>query len=273
MHADRHAGYSYSGPCAAWAYRCLDVSPSTRRVFVLGPSHTYYLRGMALTTFEQYVTPFGDLQTDTETLRKLFSTGHFDLIPRKKDIEEHSIEMHIPYLHTMLSRALPPESQFPLIVPMLIGDLKASEEKAAGQILAPYLSDHENLFIVSSDFCHWGRRFSYTAYVPGGDIPVAGPYSLRRDDEVNGQAIHEAIKVLDEAAMEAVETGSHEKLWENIRLTRNTVCGRHPIGVMMAAMEAMGTGKKFKFVRYERSSLVKVVHDSSVSYGSAYAAL
>lgn len=59
----------------------------------------------------------------------------------------------------------------------------------------------------------------------------------------------------------------------------NTVCGRHPIGVMMAAVEevrkqdgdqAVG---EFRFVRYERSSEVKKVSESSVSYASAFAVM
>ena len=31
-------------------------------------------------------------------------------------------------------------------------------------MLAPYLADPSNLFIVSSDFCHWGARFNFTFY-------------------------------------------------------------------------------------------------------------
>ncbi|KAJ2906793.1 Protein MEMO1 [Zalerion maritima] len=268
-----HAGYSYSGPCAAWAYKALDVSPSTKRVFVLGPSHTYYLRGMALTTFHKYATPLGDFATDTTTLGSLYSTGSFGLIPRKRDIEEHSLEMHIPYLYAMLKLVLPTDAEVPPIVPILIGDISGDKEKEAGRILAPYLSNPENSFIVSSDFCHWGLRFQYTAYVPSSTIPDSGPKRLRSSEEPSGQSIHESIKVLDDAAIEAIETGSHDKFLSNLRCTQNTVCGRHPIGVVMAAMEALNTGKKFKFVRYERSSLVTDVDDSSVSYGSAYAVL
>jgi len=80
--------------------------------------------------------------------------------------------------------------------------------------------------------------------------------------------------------MHAIEGGRHELFLENLRETGNTVCGRHPIGVVMAAVEclekegklAQGKGR-FKFVRYERSSDVVEVEDSSVSYASAYAVL
>lgn len=62
--------------------------------------------------------------------------------------------------------------------------------------------------------------------------------------------------------------------------TGNTVCGRHPIGVVMGAIEEVRKqqeGKqetgKFKFVRYERSSEVKRISESSVSYASAFAVM
>lgn len=31
-----------------------------------------------------------------------------------------------------------------------------------GKIFAPYLADPQTLFVISSDFCHWGQRFRYT---------------------------------------------------------------------------------------------------------------
>lgn len=80
--------------------------------------------------------------------------------------------------------------------------------------------------------------------------------------------------------MEAIESGSHEKLIRNLKDTGNTVCGRHPIGVLMAAIEALrGDGKveedkgRCRFVRYERSGDVRDLGDSSVSYASAFAVL
>lgn len=83
--------------------------------------------------------------------------------------------------------------------------------------------------------------------------------------------------------MAAIESGSHEAFLTVLRETGNTVCGRHPIGVVMAALEVLlkeegeeEQGKKrgkFRFVRYERSSDVKRVGDSSVSYASAFAVL
>lgn len=80
--------------------------------------------------------------------------------------------------------------------------------------------------------------------------------------------------------MDAVEAGGHEGFLRVLRETGNTVCGQHPIGVVMAAVEALrekgevedGKGR-FSFVRYERSGLVEGVGESSVSYASAFAVI
>lgn len=50
------------------------------------------------------------------------------------------------------------------IIPILVGSLTPEKEALYGQLLAPYLIDPQNLFIISSDFCHWGSRFRYTYY-------------------------------------------------------------------------------------------------------------
>jgi AmmeMemoRadiSam system protein B len=75
--------------------------------------------------------------------------------------------------------------------------------------------------------------------------------------------------------MDAIETGKHDAFIQELQSTGSTVCGRHPIGVVMAGLESLeGEGKgKFKFVRYERSSDAMSYTDSSVSYASAYAVL
>lgn len=46
----------------------------------------------------------------------------------------------------------------------MIGSLATEQEQMYGEIFAKYLADPQNLFIISSDFCHWGSRFRYTYY-------------------------------------------------------------------------------------------------------------
>ncbi len=42
------------------------------------------------------------------------------------------------------------------IVPVMVGSLSPDKEHSYGSIFSKYLSDPDNLFVISSDFCHWG---------------------------------------------------------------------------------------------------------------------
>lgn len=226
---------------------------------------------------------------DTTLCDELRKTGDFSNIPVNREIEEHCLEMHAPYLWKRLEQTFGGDSdKFPPIVPIIVGVLNETEEKAYGNILAPYLKDDGNVFIISSDFCHWGKNYSYAPqYIDG---KLRNPYGhssslcdLSHIDlgfkDVSVPPLHEIIKKLDEMAMEAVESGNHGEFHKLISKTKNTVCGSHPIGVVMAALEALACegladGKgKFKFIQYQRSGLVVDKRDYSVSYASAYAVL
>lgn len=281
----RHAGYSYSGLAAAWAYKSLDLS-NAKRIFLLGPSHALYLPGCALTKHANYATPLGALAIDRAIVQELAETGKFDIMRADSDETEHSMEMHLPYIYKMLSHTFKSAPEFPPLIPILVGNTSPEAEKEYGKILAPYLADPTSVFVVSSDFCHWGLRFQYTYYLPASPSSAAassgGGYSLKkREKNPTDPPIHESIGRLDKLVMDAIETGKHEEFLGNLRETGNTVCGRHPIGVLMAAIEVLekegkapgGEKGKFKFVRYERSSEVEDISDSSVSYASAYAIL
>merc|ERR1740139_933699 len=65
-----HAGYSYSGPTAAWAYKHINRI-GIRRIFLLGPSH------------HEYSSPLGPLQVDLQASDTLRQTGLFDDMTRK----------------------------------------------------------------------------------------------------------------------------------------------------------------------------------------------
>lgn len=112
-----HAGYSYCGACAGFAYR--QISPAVvwvffcfvffcqtiicwyncrKRIFILGPSHHVRLRGCALSIADKYETPLYDLKIDTSVNRELEQTGEFSWMDMSTDENEHSIEMHLPYI-------------------------------------------------------------------------------------------------------------------------------------------------------------------------------
>jgi len=91
--------------------------------------------------------------------------------------------------------------------------------------------------------------------------------------------IHASISALDHEAMSLLTLPSapasvaHDNFAAYLERTRNTICGRHPIGVLLGALAVLEEGGRtstIKWVRYEQSSQCFTVNDSSVSYASAY---
>lgn len=126
-----------------------------KRVFILGPSHHHYFEGCAVSPFETYATPLGPLEIDQEVNKSLLKNQAFTVMNRDVDKEEHSIEMHLPYIYKVLERQHSRSTELPQIVPILVGSIDSTKEKEYGKLLRPYLEDEENCFVISSDFCHW----------------------------------------------------------------------------------------------------------------------
>jgi len=238
-----HAGYSYSGPPAAYGFINMDKS-KIKRVFVLGPSHHYYLSRCALSRMNTYDTPLGPITLDRKIIDDLHATGHFDWMSKDADEAEHSIEMQLPYIRKMMG-----DQNFTL-VPILVGSTDAQSEKQYGELLAPFLEDKSNFFVISSDFCHWGKRFNYWYY-----------------NESDGE-IFESIEKLDRDGMSAVESGEPDTFYSYLKKTKNTICGRHPIGIFMQMIK-VGSKENIKFIHYAQSNKCKSQKDSSVSYAVA----
>lgn len=239
-----HAGYRYSGRCAAFAFANIDPA-SIARVFLLGPSHHYYTCKCALSKASVYKTPLGDLPIDVEVYQELKATGKFEDMDIDVDEAEHSMEMHLPYLAKVF------QGHSVKVVPILVGALSSESEAAYGETLSKYLDDPANFFSVSSDFCHWGLRFNYTYY-----------------DKKQGP-IYKSIETLDQNGMSIIESGNPDAFKDYLSEYDNTICGRHPIAVFLHMAKNCSINVRIKFLRYEQSSHCKSMRDSSVSYASA----
>lgn len=247
-------------------------------------------------------------------------SASFTTMSASVDEAEHSAEMQLPYLHRLLQLQYPDltPKDYPPLVPIMIGSTTPVVEAAFGKLLAPYIADESNAFVISSDFCHWGSRFSHTFYMRDAPSPAVSALMLpngvtgsgkvpgaegahKSETLIQGTNLHPTSKTLredakiyesiahaDRACMCAIATGDFLEFQTVLKVTSNTICGRHPIGVFMAGLEEVerlrkaetprasddtdGKGR-FRFVRYERSSDVVSVRDSSVSYVSAFAVL
>lgn len=255
-----HAGYAYSGATAGYAYaRVLrdTASPAPRLIVILGPSHHVHLDGCAVSGAHTLCTPTGDLPVATDAAAALVSSrsGLFRYMTREEDEDEHSIEMQLPMLSRVLARTSASDAT---VLPIMIGAISSRVESDVARALAPLLADPATLCIVSSDFCHWGTRFGYT-YVhptPGGAAPI-----------------HAAIRTLDHDGMRLIEAKDTSGFAAYLSRTRNTICGRHPIGVLLAVMDVLRAPWRVTFIAYAQSSEVTTKADSSVSYASAVVAV
>ena len=154
-----HAGFRYSGPTAAWAYKNIAHPERYKRVLLLGPSHKVYLDFVATTACDEWATPLGNLGIDSEAVERLVQSegGLFQRIAKKHEENEHSLEMHAPFIRKVFAGR-----EDLLLLPLMVGQLSAEKLEACARVLAPFLADAETLVVVSSDFCHWGARFDFT---------------------------------------------------------------------------------------------------------------
>src|SRR3990167_8348978 len=80
-----HAGYSFSGRCAAYAYNSID---DTELYIILGFSHSGFPASISLDDFE---TPLGIVKNDNEFGKRLIENGLKE--DKKSHNNEHSIEV------------------------------------------------------------------------------------------------------------------------------------------------------------------------------------
>jgi AmmeMemoRadiSam system protein B len=138
-----HAGYAYSGPVAASAFRPVAGADAPfTRVVVIGPSHYVAFRGIAAPRASAFAMPLGEIPVDHAAIAGMPGVALADEPHRR----EHAIEVELPFLQRALGR-----DRFAL-VPLVVGDAAAEEVAVA---LAVFADDPKTLVVVSSDLAHF----------------------------------------------------------------------------------------------------------------------
>lgn len=138
-----HAGYVYSGQTAARAYAAWQTDrQSIRRIVIVAPAHRAYVPDMALSSASAFSTPLGDVPVDTEARDALGRLG----IPiiDAAHAKEHAIEVHLPFLQTLLPRFS--------IVPIVVGGAHPAQVADA---LDHVWGDDSTRILISSDLSHY----------------------------------------------------------------------------------------------------------------------
>ncbi|MCW9030360.1 MAG: AmmeMemoRadiSam system protein B [Gammaproteobacteria bacterium] len=145
-----HAGYIYSGPIAASAYKqIIPYKEKINRVILLGPSHRVAFHGLALPQADFFNTPLGNIPVDHKSMQ-LISDLPQVIVSDQAHQDEHSLEVQLPFLQEVLN-------DFSL-VPLVVGD--ASRNEVAEVINRLWCStdnrcDEDTLIVISTDLSHY----------------------------------------------------------------------------------------------------------------------
>jgi MEMO1 family protein len=141
-----HAGYAYSGPTAARAYGRL-VRGAYDTVVVVAPSHKEFFEGVSVFGGDAYVTPLGTVLLDAELREELLEAAPFVRASDAGHRGEHAIEVHLPFLQTVLGT-------FSLL-PLVIGRQSPANCFALGEALGGILGNKKALLVASTDLSHF----------------------------------------------------------------------------------------------------------------------
>ena len=219
-----HAGWAYSGKIAWRAVRCVRNTKFSR-VVILAPSHRAWIENRLVAPESNAVsTPLGKIAIDKDWIDRLAL-----LAPVAKNDKihyaEHSAQIEYPLLQLALGDKFS-------IAPLIIGMLGKEQMSMCARALAK-LMDENTLLVISSDFTHYGKDFSYTPY-----------------GTVDGEMIRSRVAAVDANAfsfMEKLDAAGFAKL---VADTGATICGHVPIEL---ALRAFSPGTVLTRLKYATS--------------------
>jgi AmmeMemoRadiSam system protein B len=125
-----------------------------KRVIMLGTSH-YADSNLLMLTEKDYETPLGKAKCNNELTQKFLANPHVsvDDIAHKN---EHSIELHLPYLQYILEG----DVEYVFGLTGIINDEPQDKKKIEGIIeLLKSVIDEDTLLVCSGDLTHIGKKF------------------------------------------------------------------------------------------------------------------
>lgn len=196
-----HAGYRYSGPTAAAAYRLLE-GRSIRTAVIVSPSHREYFDGISVFDGDFYRTPLGDVAVDRELRAALLQANDPDVVASSQGHHgEHAVEVQLPFLQVVLGGSA-------AILPIVMGDQRRSLCVALAHHLARILRDTESILVASTDLSHYH------------------PY--------------DAAVALDSAVIRSIEQFDAERLLDDLAEERVEACGGGPTAAVLLAASLLG---------------------------------
>jgi AmmeMemoRadiSam system protein B len=140
-----HAGYAYSGPTAAWAYRQVKDIPY-ESVIVIAPSHQEWFDGVSVWDRGAYQTPLGLIPVDVDLAKKIEDADKDVHFTKAGHGAEHALEIELPFLQ----RTVPNLK----IVPLVMADRSLGTCRKLANAIQKAVGTQKVLIVASSDLYH-----------------------------------------------------------------------------------------------------------------------
>ena len=201
-----HAGYVYSGRCAASVYSLIS-SGQFDRVIILCPSHHVMVNGVSLPdpALTAYSTPLGLVEIDRVACDALRGKTGFVTIPEAA-VREHSLEVQLPFLQKT--------ARVFRLIPLICGPAGSVDVAAISRALSPYVGTR-TLLLASSDFTHYGPNYGYEPFT----------------DQIPGR-----LKEWLTLASGRIAALDEKGFLDHCAETHDTICGETPITILMATL-------------------------------------
>ncbi len=142
-----HAGYVYSGQCAAYGFKAIARKDFDLAV-IIAPSHRVGGYRFSVGDYDDYETPLGIISVHEEYVREILDFPDFEFRPAAH-ISEHSLEVQLPFL-----QVIKPDAK---IVPVILGNQNGENSLILAEILSKVFKHRldKTVFIISSDLSHY----------------------------------------------------------------------------------------------------------------------
>jgi MEMO1 family protein len=170
-----HAGYQFSGPVAAYAYKAIQAS-GKKKFVILAPSHSYSApESIGVLDLDYYQTPLGRVKINRQKSQELLTKGAWAISNTKYFEKEHAAEVQLPFLQVAVGNNIE-------VVMVVMPDPRIEIDNLAANALKEVFPEQDWLFIASSDMSH---------YHPDQDARKMDQYTLGLIEKLDVQKLYE----------------------------------------------------------------------------------
>lgn len=226
-----HAGYVYSGQSAAYAFKLLQ-GKTFERVILTSPFHAMTYESLLTTSYSAYETPLGTIPIDMKAIERIdthLKKSGMAPIHRIQYEQEHSLEIELPFLQTVLSASFE-------LVPVMVRTHQPESLQILAEVFSSLAREKTTLLVASTDLSHFNPA------------PMA--------------------ELLDGQVLNDIETMDSEQLLADNQSGKGLACGAGAVAAMMYTALKLGADHA-QILNYTHSGRVTGDNSSVVGYCSA----